>query len=127
MSSDKVLTARIYHDDQQAADRQTRQQERAIRHRSRRAWRHIWLDELERVRAQWDLVSDRLGIVWYRDRAQLILYTAAPAQPLKEWAMADTMDRHRLVSQTQGLLAWSWCQGDFGLGTVTRFRFRPLL
>ena len=70
-------------------------------------WRSIWDTELRRIRSKIPDFSDHLGLVWYRDRAQLILYTTPPDRPLQAFAVKHALRSHRLVFQRQGLVAWA--------------------
>lgn len=120
LAPDDLIVARIRHDDQKTAERLAHEKALLIRRRSRREWHDMWLRELEQFRSQpaLALIADRLGMVWYKHRAQLILYAETPAHPLKEFALEETLERHRLVSQEQGLLGWAVIHGGDSMGWV---------
>lgn len=110
--SKSLIDARLAHDEMREAAHQARQVERVIKHRSRKAWQAVWFHELERFREAMPLISDRLGLVWYRDRAQILLYASPPAEPLTAFRTKFAFTEYHCVGAQEGVLAWSLRHGS---------------
>ena len=103
---DALILARMRHDDARAAAKDAARQQRLLRRRSRAVWRALWFDALESFRQQVPAMADRIGLVWSRDHAQLVLYANAPKDACKQFPLDFVWEEQHLISQTQGLLAW---------------------
>lgn len=109
--SKTLIDARLAHDEAREAEHQARQVERVIKRRSRKVWQAVWFHELERFREAMPLISDRLGLVWYGDRAQIVLYASPPAEPLKAFSTKIAFVENHFVARQEGVLAWSMRDG----------------
>lgn len=104
---DLLILARMHHDDAREAAQDASRQQRILHRRSRAVWRALWFDALESFRQQVPAMADRIGLVWSRDHAQLVLYATAPKNSVKEFPLDFVWEEQHLISQTQGLLAWA--------------------